>query len=422
MKLTIHTRAVGAVAVSAVLLLLLAWPSRAPAREVKAEEPVAAARVRVDPIDWPPAAAVTERGAERLREERRVFAEELRTLKQWIPDNMRGAQSKQWGPWKTMISESKAIEHVPEMAPEQIEQIIAEMEAGARDTVADNLERFWVAFGKRVPLFGEAYAQYQAGQYDKALDTMDPLTKENVLHAFFTYQYDTLPPYSYCAMLMFEGLCHGLNGTIHEAHVRYLLVFKAKLARTMTFSAAARFRAADLYERTERAHFAIPIYQNLANRYAGLLSDTEILRIHVRYRQLMAEKPYRRAMVLAESVGRAMDWGAVGKVTQRQQEALLANLRTLANDEEKDGRIHAQINWEMMGTEIHSAGLEEGLAPTDLTFATDVAVVGSDDWGQLRPRERQKLVESFMERFSDEYRPMLEAYYRAMAQQETNER
>jgi hypothetical protein len=78
-----------------------------------------------------------------------------------------------------------------------------------------------------------------------------------------------------------------------------------------------------------------------------------------------------------------------------------------------------QINWEMIGTEVGAAALQEGQAPARFEFDKDVRIVGSDDWGKLRPRERQELVEAFMETFADEYRPMLEAYYRRLSQAES---
>jgi hypothetical protein len=406
---------------AAALFLAVASAGSVSSRATRAEEsppPPGAPRTRLEPIQWPADGMITAKGAAMLRVERRLFAQELRTLKQYIPDNMRGAVSKQWGPWKTMISESHAIDHVPEMTPEEIEGIVAEMEEGALDTVQDNVERFWAALARRVPVFAEGYRHYRAGAYDKAIEAVKVLTKEDVLHCFQVYQYDTLPPYCYCAVNFFEGVCHGLNGSLHDAHVRYQVIFRAKLARSMTFSLASRVRAADLYERSQREHFAIPIYQDLVERYADMLCDAELLRIHVKFRRMMSESRFREAVRLARDVGRLMDWEAMSADTQGRQEALVERMRTIINSLEGDGRAHLQINWEMDGG-ADSAGLQEGRAPEKFDFKKDVAAVGSDDWGRLRPRERQELIEAFMETFADEYRPMLEAYYRQMSQAET---
>ena len=184
----------------------------------QADEQDTQVRIRTQPILWPGDGMVTARGAEVLKEERRFFAEELRHLKAWVPDNMRGAVSKMWTrAGKTMLSESHAIEHVPDMPSEQVDKILAELEDGARNTVSDNRQRFQAALAKRVPVFAKALQQFQAHEYAKATETVSVLTKENVLHAFFLYQYDTLPPYIYCTVTFFEGECYGLDGAQHNA-------------------------------------------------------------------------------------------------------------------------------------------------------------------------------------------------------------
>jgi hypothetical protein len=379
----------------------------------------AASRVRLAPVEWPSAEMLSPEGKAWLREERRVFAEELRKLKEWIPPNMRGAASKSWGPWKTMLSESHAIEYVPEMPAVEVEAIIRAMEKGALDTVSDNQERFQQALAKRIPTFADAVKHYRAGHYDKAVAALKPLTKEDVLHAFHYYQYDTMPPYIYSAVTMFEGACYGMNGALHNAFVRYLIVYNSKLPGSMSFAATARWRCAAIYEQSSRAHFAIPIYQNLAMRYRDKLSDSTLLKLNVRYRRMMMDNPFRQAVKLATQVTGNLLNDDTGAETQTKQKGLTARMATIINDLEKDGRGHSQVNWEMTGFEINEASLQEGTAPGKFNFEKDVDAVGSDNWGKLRPREQQELMHTFMERFADEYRPLIEAYYREMSRQET---
>jgi hypothetical protein len=379
-------------------------------------------RVRIQPILWPEDRMITPQGADVLKEERRFFAEELRHLKEWIPDNMRGATSKTWTKTgKTMLSESKAIEHVPDMPSAQVEKIVAELEDGARDTVFDNLQRFRAALARRVPVFAKACDHFRAGEYSKAIETVSVLTKENVLHAFFMYQYDTLPPYIYCTVTFFEGESFSLDGTVHDAMVRYLIVSKGKLPLSLTFSATARIRLAQMYEKSERTHFAIPLYQSVAEKFAHELSDTEILRLHARARRMMRENDFRKIVATAYDVRRLMDRGHSGPGVQGPQAAMLTMMRGIINDEEGDGRAHMQINWEMMAPEeqFGRAGLQEGQAPSKFTFEKDVLATGSDDWGKLRPREKQEVIQRFLETYSDEYRPMLEAYFRNMSRHQT---
>jgi|GEM_PF-2349088 len=374
-------------------------------------------RTRYEPILWPADDMVTGLGAEVLREERRYFAQELRRLKEWIPDNMRGATTRTWTRGqKTMLSESKAIEHVPDMPAEQVESILTDLDRGARDTVLDNLQRFRQALARRVPVFAKALKEYEAGEYAKATETVSVLTKENVLHAFFLYQYDTMPPYVYCTVTFFEGECFARDGALHDALVRYLIVCKGKLPLSLTFSATARARVAQMYEMSERTHFAIPMYQKLYAKYADMLTDTEILRLHVRARRMMRDNPYRRIVAGLHDIRRLMDVGHSGPVVRSPQSEMLALMQGIINDEEKDGRGNLQINWEMTAIEqFKRGGLQEGEAPTKFSFETDVLLGGSDDWGKLRPRERQEVIQKFLQTCGEEYRPMLEAYFRGMS-------
>ena len=375
-------------------------------------------RVRTQPILWPGDHTITALGKEVLKEERRLFADELRHLKEWIPDNMRGAVSKTWTrSGKTMISESHAIEHVPEMPAEQVERIIAELEDGARNTVFDNLQRFQAAVAKRVPVFAKALEEFKAGQYVKATETVSVLTKENVLHVFQLYQYDTMPPYVYCTVTLFEGECFSLDGALHEAAVRYLICSKGKLPLSLTFSTTTRLRVAEMYEKSERTHFAIPLYQSLAEKFAEVLSDTEILRLHVRARRMMSENPFRRIVAATHDVRRLMGQGRAGPAVQGPQAAMLKLMYGIINADEADGRGNLQINWEMMAGEeqFGRAGLQEGAAPTKLNFETTAQMAGSDDWGKLRPREKQEVIQRFLATYSDEYKDMLEAYFRNMS-------
>jgi hypothetical protein len=405
----------------AIAVLTSAWAARGQSRPASAPSTrptTDADRPRILPIAWPADADVLPRGAEQLREERRIFADELRALKQWIPDNMRGATTRQWTRGqKTMISESKAIEHVPDMPADQVERIIADMEQGARDTVFDNLARFRAALARRVPVVAQANAAFGAGEYAKAAETLKVLTKENVLHAFFAYQYDTLPPYIYSTVTWFEGEAYGLDGAVHESLIRYLIVCKSKLPLSMTFSAAGRMRIGEMYERSARSQFAIPIYQSLAEKYAESLRDVEMLRVHVRIRRLMREDHFRKAVAVADEVKRLKDRGRIGPTVQAAQSQLAHLMHNIISDEEIDGRGNLQINWEMMAGEeqFTRGGLQEGAAPTKFTWENEVLMAGNDDWGKLRPREKQEVIQRFFESCPDEYRPMMEAYFRNMS-------
>jgi hypothetical protein len=398
------------------MALLLPWAALAQTPDTNG-----AALVKIQPVVWPKEGMLSARGKAELREERRMFAEELRTLKQFVPDNMRGAVK---GSWKrgqrTMRSESHAIDQVPEMSAEAIEKIVREMEEGALDEVPDNQERFRVALGKRVPVFAKALAQLEAGKYGDVTQTLDPLTVENVLHCFFGYEYDTLPPYTYCTVVFLEGEAFGLAGAAHEHMTRNMVVMR-RLPRCMTYGATARVRLASAYERTKGPHCAVELYQALAERYFGRLSDTETLRCHVLTRRLMNEDQFRRSVTVGREVRRLQDWGITGPVIQRQLACMTLLMQQSIIEYERDLRIYMQSNQTMMGGEGGYGALEKGPAPELFHFRKDVAVTGSDDWGGLRPREKQEMIQQFFATYPDEYREMLEAYFSTMSREETKQ-
>lgn len=402
--------------VMGVLTALLSADTARCAQNRAARDTDTTPRTVVQPIIWPADDMLTPKAKEIVREERRVFAQELRRLKEWVPDNMRGATTKSWAMGqKSMFSESHAIEHVPEMPAEQVEKIIAEMEDGAKDTAFDSIERMKLALRKRVPVFAKGCELAKGGEFGKAAETVHtPLTKENVIHCFFKYQYDTLPPMIYGLVNHVEGEWYALDGAVHDAMVRYMIV-KAKLPLSVTFSATARIRLADMYEKTDRPHFAIGFYQKVAQAYADSLCDTELLRLNVRARTMAERNPFREAVALAQTSARLIDRGCAAVVKDAHIQ-LVKYMQGLLNDWEGDGRAHMQVNPEMMGAEIQSAGLQEGASPPKINFGTeDIAVVGSDDWGKLKPREQQQVIQKFFETYSDEYRHMIEEYFRNMS-------
>jgi hypothetical protein len=135
----------------------------------------------------------------------------------------------------------------------------------------------------------------------------------------------------------------------------------------------------------------------------------------------MADNPFRGAVEDLQSIARHLDRGQSGAAVQAAQARLLAALPKLATDYEGDGRGNLQINWEMMGGDIQRAGLQEGGAPTKLGFKKEVAVVGSDDWAKLKPRQKQEVIQKFYENYPPEYRDMIEEYFRSMSREGSNE-
>ena len=84
-----------------------------------------------------------------------------------------------------------------------------------------------------------------------------------------------------------------------------------------------------------------------------------------------------------------------------------------------DENVFGENSMVLTGAEIDGGSLKKGVRTEQFLFTNDVSVVGSDDWGKLRPREKQELVQMFSETYSERYRNMLETYYKTMSVQET---
>ena len=69
-----------------------------------------------------------------------------------------------------------------------------------------------------------------------------------------------MPPDCYAAVKLFQAEAYGLAGASHHCIVAYQIAYH-KLPRSVSFAPTARIRAADLYERSARSHYAITIYQ-----------------------------------------------------------------------------------------------------------------------------------------------------------------
>jgi len=147
-----------------------------------------------------------------------------------------------------------------------------------------------------------------------------------------------------------------------------------------------------------------------------------------------------------EAVARRMDeagrrLAAVdsGAETQDVQRGILALLDDLIRQAEQDASGQGQGQGQGQGAaQGQAAGAGRG--PPQGTGrpaspATRSALVGgetarphglsqmrpadaTDDWGRLKPRERQALLEAFQEMFPERYRDMLEAYYKSLSEAE----
>ena len=336
-----------------------------------------------------------------------MFARELRFLPKYRSNNFQ--------------TTSRVYELVPEMSDEKVQAIIDRMEQGALNTAQDNLARFWKALGERVPTFQQALDRRAAGEFMPALDTSIALTKEKILLVKRGYAFDTMPPYCYAAVKIWQGEVYGLAGATRHCIVAYQIAYH-KLPRSVSFGPTARMRAADLYERSERSHFSITIYGALLEQQAGNLVDTELLRLRIKMLRWMSHDPYRIGTRIVGDVTRRVSIPFLGGTTQGNQGRLIELMKDMVMEPEIDDHWFGENSMRLAGQPIDGAKLQKGGATEQFFLTNDVSVVGTDDWGSLRPREKQELIQMFNETYSERYRNMLEEYYRSMSIAETKKK
>lgn len=341
----------------------------------------------VEPIDYPAPELLTETGRMRLEAERLSMQREFERNATW--------------------------------EPELIKKTAETMRAGATNTVQDNFIRFAKALAALHGPFTKAYELYQAGKYAETAQVMmddRKLLKERVNLIKARFQHNTMPPYAYCLARTLHAECCGRQGQLSEMIIGYQVVYE-KLPDNFTFSAAARMRAARIYEETGRAHFAIPIYRQLIDRFGGFLIDTEILRLTRKIAELERIDPYRAGALGAAEAAVRLSRSETGPLTQAPQKALLGQLAAmlaLAEEEQRPFLEHTDT----IALAGEKSSLRDGAPPSQILTPTDVSLSGSDDWGKLRPREKQQLLQLFNETYPQRFRDMLEAYYKTLSEAE----
>ena len=109
----------------------------------------------------------------------------------------------------------------------------------------------------------------------------------------------------------------------------------------------------------------------------------------------------------------------LGPTTQFGQTRLVANMSRLLIDPVGEPVPFMEYTLTFTGQAIEGGSLPAGKSLDNFVFSNQVDVVGSDDWGQLRPRERQELLQMFNETYPDRYRDMLEQYFRNVSDKES---
>jgi hypothetical protein len=350
-------------------------PSSAPATTLPA----------IPTVDYPLPAILTPAAGARLQAERIVFEQELFNNAKYDQDD--------------------------------VKRVCAESFAGAADTVQDNLRRFANALSFFEPQFAKGWDLYQKKQWADAAEGFRPLMMEKVgIKQHF--QHNTMSPYCYTMTKFLWSECVAQQGQMVEAIVGYQICFE-KLPMNFTFSAPARMRVALLYEQTERPHWSLPIYKEVLTHYGAMLTDMENLRLGAKVTALAEIDPYRQAVRKAYQALHRLSRAESTRVTQANQRDLIALMQDMQKMNEEEQRPFLEST-QVIVWGAQSGRLEEGTSGTIMLVGEDAPKVGSDDWGQLKPREKQQLIEAFRQMYPQRYTQMLEAYYRNLAAAEAN--
>lgn len=368
--------------------LLAGTASFAVAEDAPETRPAASMPASVEPIAYPAPELLSTAGRRRLQAERTVMEQELLANARYDPA--------------------------------EVKSVVAAMQQGAADTVQDNRRRFAEALAGLNEQFAEGWSHYRRGNWTETARALEPLMRERVgLKA--TYKHNTMSPYCYTLTKLLYAECLGRMGNLKDAIISYQVVFE-KLPNNLSFGATARMRAALLYEQTRRAHFAIPIYRALAAKYADLLVDEEILRVTLRRSDLVRSDAFRLSVRSSGKIAQRLERGDTGRATREAQTHMMDMLNRMLVIEEEEERPFLE-NTQVITFGAKTGELKEGAPPSDLSMlpALDEALAGNDDWGKLRPRQKQQLMQLFQQTYPQSYREMLEAYFRNLSEAESRD-
>ena len=331
--------------------------------------------------------------------------------------------------------------------PSKIDAAVKGLSKGAKNTWADNAERICKAFALVDRRFGKAWTLLRSGDNRAAAQAFKPLISTR----------DT----SYLAAA--KRFCHAEAlagmGRNEDAVDAYTDLVKAMPDR-FSFSALALLKAARTYERMHRRYYAMTLY-NLWVESFGLL-DTETAKdLAGRADEIAAdyEDPLGTLSGKMSTVADRLAAVDSGRLTQKKQKEIIAMLDDLiATAEEsssasgkgqgkcgKCGKAgckgggscagggkgsgksgakgggksgpasgvgipssHATVSRLVGGATVRPSGLSD-VRPSD----------GSDDWGKMPPRQREKLLETFKETMPERYRQMIRDYYKKLASKES---
>ncbi len=330
--------------------------------------------------------------------------------------------------------------------PARIDQAVQGLSPGALNTWQDNVDRICKAFASVDRRFGRAWTLLEAGQFSQAAEAAKPIISVRDTNYFAAAK-------RYCYAKALAG-----TGRHEDAVDAYTSLVK-ELPDRFSFSALSLLEAAQVYERMHRRYYAMSLYLAWVDSF-GLLDPKTADELARKAEAIAADYDDPLGTLagkMSDVAGRLANVDS-GRETQQRQKDIVAMLDDLiataeessssSSQSQNAGQQSGQGKCEKCGSsecqgEGQCQGQGQGKKPgpaSGIGIPSSPATVsrlvggevtrpqglsevrpsdGSDDWGRMPARERQKLLETFKESMPERYRPMIRDYYRRLASQGT---
>ncbi len=306
------------------------------------------------------------------------------------------------------------------------------------DTQADNIDRICRAFAAVDAEFAEAYAPYEAGEPEKALEVLG-----EVLDVRQT-------SYRSAALHYLAGECLQELERYDEAVERYGVIL-AVMRDRISFASMAAVRGAEAREAEGRFYHALRMYMYCLREYDLTLSTEEYNRIYKRAKYLadIYADPANALAERMEEVKQRLAETDSGEATREKQDEIAAVLIDLIKFAEENsgggGGSSPQQNQAQKGGDnegrkpgagrpkpagprgtpsrpsgpAEASGLPPGIAerPGELDPAAP-GDTASEDWNRLPKEERDRIEAAMRKLHPEKYRRRIEAYRKAMASED----
>ena len=326
--------------------------------------------------------------------------------------------------------------------PGKIDAAIKGLSAGAKNSWSDNTDRILKAFALVDGRFGKAHAIYAKGDFDEAAKALEPLVSSR----------DT----SYMAAAKRYAYAEALAGAgKYEDAVDVFTELVKDMPDRFTFASMALLRAAEVYDKMHRFYYAMTLYNAWVDNF-GLLDPKTADELAKKAERIAAEykDPLNTlAVKMGDVKGRlaAIDSGRQTQTKQKEIVDMLDDLIATAEEQssssssgkgkgEGEGKKPGEGEGEGQGQGKSGQGQgKSGGPPTGIGIPSSPAMKsalvggtsprptglselrpsdGTDDWGTLPPRERDKQMETFKESMPERYQSMIRDYYKKLAAEE----